>query len=103
VVVAQDGIDRLLASRNLPNRIALASAIAAALAVTVGVVAHHDAQQRVLIHEADLALTENISRFWTDRGTLSNDYFVGRVTVPGLAEGPYPGSASRSGVLRSSV
>jgi hypothetical protein len=67
----------------------IVSAIAAALAVAVGVVAHHDAQQRVFIHEADLALTEEISRFWADRGTLSNGYFVGRVTVPGLPEGQY--------------
>ena len=67
----------------------IVSAIAATLAVAVGIVAHHDAQQRVFIHEADWALTEDISRFWADRGILSNDYFVGRITVPGLPEGQY--------------
>jgi hypothetical protein len=67
----------------------IVSTIAAALTVAVGIVAHHDAQQRVLINEADWALTKDISRFWAERGTLSNDYFVGRVTVPGLPEGPY--------------
>src|SRR5262249_10145592 len=64
------------------------SAIAGPLAVAVGIVAHYDAQQRVFIHEADLALTEDVSRFWADRG-LSNGYFVGRVTVAGLPEGRY--------------
>ena len=39
--------------------------------------------------ESDLVLTEDIIRSWADRGILSSDFFVGRVTVSGLPEGSY--------------
>ena len=65
------------------------SSIAATLVVLVGIVAHHDAEQRVVIHEADLTLIESIRRVWADRGMSSDDYLVGRVTIPGLPEGRY--------------